>query len=219
MRPGREANEMPRRKGLVAWVSVVAALTATIGAFAAGHEPYPCDPTKSPGPYSQEPPPPATTTFVMDGDLYAVVRSTRGGLIAGWSGPPVLTFDGAFRWLRALGVPQAEMFSGREPVGATFGDGGSRSDFFFECNAGYTARAVVRRGRYPVQFGVVDELGAKVTRAFHTPPLRLPLNALVELRFSHPLARQAPTLRVDRNADHRWERRIVLEGGAGGLRS
>jgi hypothetical protein len=182
-------------------------------------ESYPCDPSKSPGPYTQEPAPPADTDFVMDGDLYAVVRSSRGGLIAGWSGPPVLTFDGAFRWLRALGVPKTDLLSGREPVGATFGDSGSRSDFFFQCNATYTARAVVRRGRYRVQLGVVEEAGARVLRAFHTPPLRLPLGAVVELRFIHPLAGRAPILLVDRTGDHRWEQQIVLQPGAGGLRS
>ena len=200
----------------VAFLILVGALAATSTALAVpASEPYPCDPSQSVGPFTEPPPLPPETRFVMDGDLYAIVTSANG-LIAGWSGPPVLSFDGAFQWLRAMGV-KADIFSAAEIPGATFGDGGSRSDFFFECKGSYTARAVVRPGRYPIQFALYDQRGNALTRAFHSPRLQLPLRAVVEVRFTHPLGRHAPTLLVDRNGDRRWDGRVALRPGAGEL--
>jgi hypothetical protein len=39
----------------------------------------------------------------------------------------------------------------------------------------------------------------------------------VELRFTHPLGRHAPTLLIDRNGDRHWEGRVVLRPGTGEL--
>jgi hypothetical protein len=201
----------------VAALLLVLALVASDGAVAARDgEPYPCDPSASVGPYGKEPPAPAETVFVMGGDLYAVVGSSQGGLLGGWSGPPVLSVEGALRWATALGVGKS-LFSAREIVGGSFGDGGSESDFSFGCKATYVARAVVRRGRDPVQFGVYDDRGARPSAGFHSPELQLPLGALVELRFTHPLARTAPVLLLDRDGDGTWDRRIVLHRGGGTL--
>jgi hypothetical protein len=38
---------------------------------------------------------------------------------------------------------------------------------------------------------------------------------VLELRFDHPLARPAPTLLVDGNADGKWDRRLTLRRGDG----
>jgi hypothetical protein len=203
-----------RRLGFTALLGILALTTAA--AAARSGEPYPCGPDASPGPYAKQPAATPATRFVIDGDLYAIVTSAGGGLIGGWSGPPVLSFEGAYGWTKAMGV-KANILSAAEIPGATFGDGGSRSEFTFECTGAYRARAVVRNGRDPVAFSLFDDRGGTVTRAFHTPPLRLPLRAVVELRFTHPPGPRPPTLLIDDHADRRWDRRLTLRRGAGGL--
>lgn len=207
-------SECVKRLVLVGVVILLATASAATSAREA--EPYPCDSSQPSGPYEQPPPLPAQTYFVMDGELYAIVSSSKSGLIGGWSGSPVQTPQEAFRWARALGYG-TRLFSAHEIVGATFADSGSRSSFSFECRASYRACVVVRRGRSPVRLALADIRGGSHTRAFHSQPLQLPSRAVLELRFEHPLTRRAPTLLVDRNGDGTWDRRVVLRAGDGGL--
>jgi len=190
--------------------------TTTGAASARDAEPYPCDLSQPSGPYGQPPPLAAQTHFVMDGDLYAIISSSKGGLIGGWSGPAVLTPNEAFRWAKALGYG-TRIFSAHEIVGATFADSGSRSSFSFQCRASYRARLVVRGGRSPVRLALANQRGSTRIRAFHTQPLRLGSRAVLELRFDHPLSRRAPALLIDRNGDATWDRRLALQRGDGGL--
>src|SRR5262245_56697768 len=44
------------------------------------------------------------TVLVIDGDLWGMVRSSKGGYVFGWSGPPVLGYAEAVRLMRLLGL-------------------------------------------------------------------------------------------------------------------
>src|SRR5262245_65570639 len=47
---------------------------------------------------------PQSTTVIIDGDLYGMVRSSSGRYVFGWSGPPVLGFGEAVALRRMLGL-------------------------------------------------------------------------------------------------------------------
>lgn len=95
-----------------------------------------------------------TTTVIIDGELYGMVRAAGPRYVFGWSGKPVLTFDEALRLLRNLGLRGTDrqlfgLVSGAHKIpGATYGVGGSIAYFFLRCRGRYTATVVVRGGRY-----------------------------------------------------------------------
>ena len=116
-----------RRTTLVLLVLAAAfGLAAGVAPTAPAAEPYACSPKASPGPYDR-PFPTESTSLIIDGGLYGMVRARGGGYEFGWSGRPVLTFDEAFRLVGALGVkgdPQ-RVFNLPEIVGGDYSDGGS----------------------------------------------------------------------------------------------
>src|SRR5690242_12889151 len=113
--------------------AAAAAIAAVTGTAVAGAPSAACRPNAT-----------ETATLILDGDLYAGVRSQDGRYIFGWSGPPVLSFPEAFRLVRQLGLrsPVQELLSGKEIAGATYADGGSIAYFAFSCSGRYDVKAV-----------------------------------------------------------------------------
>jgi len=160
-----------------------------------------------------------TATLIVDGDLYAGVRSKDGRYIFGWSGPPVLSFPEAFRLIRQLGVPAPaqKLLGGKEVAGATYADGGSIAYFDFSCSGRYDVKAVVRIAS-PTRFWLQEQRASRVlpARAFCMTAQELPNGALLVTSFDRPLATTPPVFAVDVNGDGRIDRRgSFRRGGAG----
>jgi hypothetical protein len=156
--------------------------------------------------------------LIVDGDLYAYVRSTDGRYIFGWSGPPVLDFPEAFRLVRQLGVKTSsqQLLNAKEVAGSTYADDGSIAYFSFSCSGRYEAKAVVRIAG-PTRFWLQEQRGSSVRRggAFCMDAQDLPKGALLVASFTRPLAAEPPTFAVDLNRDGRIDRRgRFRHGGA-----
>jgi hypothetical protein len=164
------------------------------------------------------PNPTETATLIVDGDLYAGVRSQDGRYIFGWSGPPVLSFPAAFRLVRQLGVKASvqQLLSGKEVAGATYADGGSIAYFSFSCPGRYDVKAVVRIAG-PTRFWLQERrlVGVVPGRTFCMTAQDLPKGALLTASFDRPLGARPPTFAVDVDADGTVDRRgSFRHGGA-----
>ena len=158
------------------------------------------------------------TTLIIDGDLYAYVRSTDRRYIFGWSGPPVLSFPEAFHLIRLLGVKAApqQIFTAKHVIGGMYTDGGSIAFFDFSCSGRYDAKAVVRVAG-PTRFWLQESRGANTVsgRAFCMTAQNLPKGALLITSFTRPLAAAPPTFGIDLDRDGRIDRRgRFAHGGA-----
>jgi hypothetical protein len=167
-----------------------------------------------------------TTTVVIDGELYAMVRAPGPRYVFGWSGKPVLTFDEALRLLRKLGLRGTDrqlfglLSGGRKIPGASYGEGGSIAYFFLRCRGRYTSTVVVRGGRYrPATRIWLHEERARILRAFCMDEVWLPKDARLSVTFTAPLASTPPTFSIDRNADGRIDRRGKFRPGGGSFPS
>jgi hypothetical protein len=171
-----------------------------------------CDPTSV-----------ARTTAIIDGDLYAMVRSRRGRYLFGWSGPPVRSYDDAVRLVRALGVTGTErqlislVTDPKTIVGGDYADLGSISSFSVRCPGAYRLTVVVRTARFlPATRIWLRQERQRVLRSFCMSPQWLPSRARITVTFSAPLAATVPSYAIDRNADGKVDRvGSFRSGGAG----
>jgi hypothetical protein len=152
------------------------------------------------------------TTLIVDGDLYALIRSDARphAYLGGWSGTPATTISPLLRLTRAFGLrgtPQ-ELLRLRRLPGGRYGQGGSIAYFDLTCRGGYTVIALVR-GAGLARFWLQEQQGTRqtVTRAFCMRAQTLRKGALLAARFRAPLTSAAPTFSVDRdgNGTHELE--------------
>jgi hypothetical protein len=163
----------------------------------------------------------AQTTLIIDGDLYALIRSDRrpNGYLGGWSGTPATSISPLLRLVRAFGLdgtPQ-QLLRLRKLQGGRYGQGGSIAYFDLQCRGSYRVIALAR-GKGPVRFWLQEQRGTRqtVTRAFCMRPQALRKGALLMAKFSAPLTTAAPTFSVDRdgNGTNDLEGRFRSGGGS-----
>jgi hypothetical protein len=169
------------------------------------------------------------TSAVIDGELYAMVRSGRGRYLFGASGAYLRSFDELPPLLRALGLhgSDAELvrfaLDAPQIVGGEFADGGSIGYFIFECPGRYRLTAVVRKYRRagwvtPTRIWLQDRRGTgeRVVRSFCMKPKVLPVGARIAVTFRRPLGSSPPRYEIDRDGDGVFERSGPFrKGGAG----
>lgn len=174
---------------------------------------------------------PQSTTVIIDGDLYGMVRSSAARYVFGWSGPPVLGLGEAVALRRMLGLrgTAKELLTLPEIVGSDYADGGSIGYFSLACPGRYRATVVVHGpGQYrpKTRFWLRDERSMRspddpqagqVLRAFCMPPVWIPNRGRLSVAFTSPLASTAPVFEVDRNGDGKTERHGSFRRGGGGF--
>jgi hypothetical protein len=199
---------------------LAAALVALVGSVALAHTPRAdavqlsgCNPTSV-----------ARTTALIDGDLYAMVQSQRGGYLFGWSGPPVRSYDDAVRLVRLLGVTGSErklisLVTDPGTIGGgEFADLGSIASFSVRCPGTYRLTAVVRIARFlPATRIWLRQERQRVLRSFCMSPQWLPSRARITVTFSSPLAATLPSYAIDRNADGKVDRSGHFRSGGAGF--
>jgi hypothetical protein len=199
---------------------LAAALVALVGSAALGHtaraqtvELSGCNPTSA-----------LRTTAIIDGDLYAMVRSQQGRYLFGWSGPPVRSYTDAVRLVRALGVTGSEqqlirlVTDPKTIAGGEYADLGSIASFSVRCPGTYRLTAVVRTARFlPATRIWLRQERQRVLRSFCMSPQWLPSRARITVTFSSPLAATAPSYTVDRNADGKVDRNGTFRSGGAGF--
>jgi hypothetical protein len=199
---------------------LAAALVALVGSAALAYTPRAhavqlsaCSPTSA-----------VRTTAFIDGDLYAMVHSQRGGYLFGWSGPPVRSYDDAVRLVRALGVTGSErklislVTHPRTIAGGEYADLGSIASFSVRCPGTYRLTAVVRTARLlPATRIWLRQERHRVLRSFCMSPQWLPSRARITVTFSSPLAATAPSFVIDRNADGKADRSGHFRSGGAGF--
>jgi hypothetical protein len=199
---------------------LAAALVALVGSAAPAH----IASAQAAGPSGCNPTSETRTTAIIDGDLYAMVRSRPGGFLFGWSGPAVESYDAAIRLVRELGVTGTErqlvrlVTDPRAIVGGEYADLGSIASFSVRCPGTYRLTAVVRTARFvPATRIWLRQERRHVLRSFCMSPQWLPSRARITVTFSAPLAATAPSYAVDRNADGRIDRSGRFRSGGAGF--
>jgi hypothetical protein len=147
---------------------------------------------------------------IIDGDLYAMVRSQRGRYLFGSSGEPLLDVQEAIRLLRALGLTGSDealvrfASNAHTIVGGHFFNGGGSSYFDFACPGAYRLTAVVRQTPFPptrIWLQQRQRGAERVVRSFCMPPQLLEGGVRISVSFRAPLGKVPPRYEIDLDAD------------------